>query len=108
MTVIRGRPLRGVVIDRETDKPVADIRVACYGPAHPRSGAAVESHKTDTQGRFTFHVPPGEQHVYMMDGMSSSRLGRRDLFVPEQGEIESFRLLRTAPENQRPGGAMYQ
>ena len=106
MTVIRGRPLRGLVIDRETDKPVADILVGCYGPAHPRSGAAVESHKTDTQGRFTFHVPPGEQHVYLMEGMPFSRLSRRDLFVPEQGEIESFRLLRTAPENQSPRGMM--
>jgi RNA polymerase sigma factor (sigma-70 family) len=106
MTIIRGRPLRGVVIDRETDKPVADIQVGCYGPAHPRSGAAVEAHKTDAQGRFTFHVPPGEQHVYLMEGMSTSRLSRRDLFVPEQGEIESCRLLRTAPENQESHGMM--
>jgi RNA polymerase sigma factor (sigma-70 family) len=106
MTVIQGRPLRGVVVDRETDKAVPDIHVGCYGPAHPRSGAAVEAHKTDTQGRFTFHVPPGEQHVYLMEGISSTRLSRRDLFVPEQGEIESFRLLRTAPENQEPGGMM--
>ena len=108
MTIIRGRPLRGVVIDRETDKPVAGILVGCYGPAHPRSGAAVDAHKTDTQGRFTFHVPSGEQHVYLMEGISSSRLSRRELFVPEQGEIESFRLLRTAPENHGPGGEMYK
>ncbi len=108
MTVIRGRPLRGMVIDRETDKPVADILVGCYGPAHPRSGAAVEAHKTDAQGRFTFHVPPGEQHVYIMDGTSSGRLGRRDLNVPEQGEIEYLRLLRTVPETHGPRGGMYQ
>jgi RNA polymerase sigma factor (sigma-70 family) len=108
LTVIRGRPLRGVVIDRETDKPVADILVGCYGPAHPRSGAAVEAHKTDAQGRFTFHVPSGEQHIYIMEGMSSSRLSRRDLFVPEQGEIESSRLVRTAPENHGPREVRYQ
>ena len=108
MTVIRGRPLRGVVIDRETDKPVGNIRVGCYGPAHPQSGAAVEAHQTDAQGRFTFHVPPGDQHVYIMEVMSSSRLGSRNVFVPEQGEIEFFRLLRTAAENQSPRGGMYQ
>ena len=48
-----------------------------------------KTHKTDTQGRFTFHVPPGEQHVYLIEGVSSSRLSRRDLFVPEQGEFEA-------------------
>jgi hypothetical protein len=106
LTVIRGRPLRGVVLDRETDEPVADILVGCYGPAHPRSGAAVETHKTDAQGRFTFHVPPGEQHDYIMENISSSRLSRRDLFVPEQGEIESCRLLRTVPENHGPREVM--
>ena len=67
LTVIEGRPLSGVVIDRETDQPVAGTQVGCYGPARPRSGAAVESHRTDDQGRFTFHVPPGEQYVYIMD-----------------------------------------
>ncbi len=102
LTVIRGRPLRGVVIDRETEQPVAGIQVGCYGPAHPRSGAAVESHKTDDQGRFTFHVPPGEQYVYIMEVTSSNRLGRRNLVVPEQGAIESVRLLRTAENHRGP------
>ena len=55
MTVIRGRPLRGVVIDRETDKPVADILVGCYGPAR----SPIRSRRRVAQdGRpGPFHVP---------------------------------------------------
>ncbi len=77
MKVIEGRPLRGVVIDQENDQPVVGIQVGCYGPARPQSGAAVDSRKTDATGRFTFHVPPGEQHVYLH--------GRQFLQQVEQG-----------------------
>ena len=94
----RGRPLRGVVIDRDTGQPVPGIRVGCYGPARPRSGAGVESHKTDDQGRFTFHVPPGEQHVYCMDGLLDSRLDRRDRRRPRARRDRA----RPAAEDQRP------
>ena len=64
LTLIEGRPLRGVVIDQETDRPVAGVLVGCYGPARPQSGGAVQNDLTDEQGRFTFHLPPGEQYVY--------------------------------------------
>ena len=94
LTIIEGRPLRGVVIDRENGQPVAAIHVACQGPAFPRSASRVESKKTDDLGRFTFYVPPGEQHVYVQDGISFGRLSRRDLIVPEEGEIEPIRLMR--------------
>ena len=68
LTLIEGRPLRGIVIDQETDKPQAGAMVGCYGPARPQSGAAVESRTTDEHGQFLFHVPPGEHYVYLMDG----------------------------------------
>ncbi|MFI5454739.1 MAG: sigma-70 family RNA polymerase sigma factor [Isosphaerales bacterium] len=104
LTVIDGRPLRGVVIDQETNRPVAGVQVGCYGPARPNSGAAVLTGKTDQQGRFTFYVPAGEQSVYIMDGVSFSRLSSRTLVVPDQGEIEPVRLLRTS---QAIGSARY-
>ena len=101
LTVIEGRPLQGVVIDGGTDQPVAGISVGCHSPARPRSGAQVDSRKTDDQGRFTFYVPPGEQYVYVMDGVPGfNRLNRRDLVIPERGPIEPVRLLRTSPANQ--------
>jgi DNA-directed RNA polymerase specialized sigma24 family protein/protocatechuate 3,4-dioxygenase beta subunit len=100
LTVIRGRPLQGVVIDGGTGQPVAGIQVGCHNPARPRSGSQVDSCKTDDQGRFTFHVPPGEQFVYIMDGVPGfNRLNRRDLVVPERGPIEPVRLLRISPAN---------
>ncbi len=102
LVVTAGRPLRGVVIDRDTGQPVPGIEVGCYGPARPRSGAAVESHKADDQGRFTFHVPPGEQYVYLMEGGSNTRLSHRNVIVPEQGEIEPVRLMRWTHRAQNP------
>jgi protocatechuate 3,4-dioxygenase beta subunit len=92
--VIEGRPLRGVVVDSQTGKPIAGVPVGCYGPAHPRSGAAVESHKTDEQGRFTFHVPPGWQYVYVMEiAAGRSRLGSCTVDVPEAGEVSPVQLV---------------
>jgi RNA polymerase sigma factor (sigma-70 family) len=95
LKVIEGRPLRGVVIDPQSEQPVAGAIVNCKGPAHPRSGAWVDWCKTDHEGRFTFHVPPGEQFVYLADGDSQgSRLRQRTLIVPEEGAIDRVRLVR--------------
>jgi RNA polymerase sigma factor (sigma-70 family) len=102
LTLIDGRPLRGLVIDQETEQPVAGASVGCYGPATPQSGAAVESRRTDDAGRFTFYLPPGEQHVYIMDGSSFGHLSRRTVVLPDQGDIEPVRLVRTNPATARP------
>ncbi len=96
LRMIEGRPLRGIVIDAQTGRPAAGVLVGCYGPAYPRSGGAVESRRTDEGGRFTFHVPPGEQYVYVMDGSSFGRVGRSIVDVPERGEAEPVRLIRNA------------
>ena len=58
LTVVEGRPVRGVVIDQETNRPVAGALVGCYGPARPDSCAAVESRRTDEQGHSRFTSPP--------------------------------------------------
>jgi len=94
LTVIEGRPLRGVVIDQETKRPMGGALVGCHGPARPNSGAAVLSRRTDERGRFTFHVPPGEQRVYIMDAGTFSRLSSQTVVVPDHGEIELVRLRR--------------
>jgi len=94
MKVIEGRPLRGIVIDRTTGQTVAGMQVGCYGPARPQSGAAVQFQKTDIRGVFTFHVPPGENFVYLMDGnLLSGRLSRRTIDVPEHGDVELVKLV---------------
>jgi protocatechuate 3,4-dioxygenase beta subunit len=103
LAVIEGRPLRGVVVDAKTDRPAAGVQVDCYGPAHPQSGAAVQATRTDEDGRFTFYVPPGPQHVYVMDGaITRSRLSSADPRVPEAGEAEPVRLVRITEPPRRP------
>ncbi|MHB1560695.1 MAG: sigma-70 family RNA polymerase sigma factor [Isosphaeraceae bacterium] len=97
LSVMTGRPLRVIVVDRDTGQPRAGVEVGCYGPAHPRSGAAVDMRKTDEHGRHTFRVPPGEQWVYVADGTFNNRLGSRTTVVPEQGELEPIRLLLRRP-----------
>ena len=94
LSVIEGRPLRGVVIDRGSGRPMADAQVGCHGPALPRSGDGIMGTKTDEKGRFMFHVPPGEQFVYLIDDVSSSRMSRRVVMVPDQGEVIPLFLLQ--------------
>lgn len=64
---LEGQRLGGIVLDAER-KPLADCHVGYYGPARPRSGAACMMVKTDTQGRFHFHVPPGASYLYVAEG----------------------------------------
>jgi RNA polymerase sigma factor (sigma-70 family) len=94
--IIEGRPLRGVVIDQATRKPLRGTQVGCYGPARPRTSAVVETRKTDAQGTFTLYVPPGEQYVYIMDGFGNSRLSKQTVDVPEEGEVGEVRLVKTS------------
>ncbi|WP_165224565.1 sigma-70 family RNA polymerase sigma factor [Aquisphaera insulae] len=94
LKVTEGRSLRGIVIDRKTGKPMAEILVGCNGPAHPMSGSALQSAKTDATGAFTFLVPPGRQSVFLMDRKSPwSRLGQSAVNVPEKGEADLVRLV---------------
>ena len=101
LTLIEGRALRGVVIDQGTDRPMAGTLVGCYGPARPQSGAAVQNCRTDQNGGFKFYLPPGEQHVYLMDVGSFGRLSRQTVVLLDQGEIEPVRLIRASPETDR-------
>ena len=103
LAVIEGRPLRVEAIDRDTGRLVPRTLIGCYGPARPRSGAAVESHRADDQGRITFHVPPGEQYVYLMEGGFGSRQAHRTVAVPERGEVEPVRLLMQVASPPRTG-----
>jgi hypothetical protein len=106
LSVIEGRPLRGVVVDRgDGDKPVRGARVGCRGPAQPRSGQALMATETDERGRFAFHVPPGEHFVFVIDDPARNRTGRRLVVVPEQGEILPVFLLIAASDETAPATA---
>jgi hypothetical protein len=104
LTVIEGRSLHGVVIDRDTDRPVAATQVGCYGPSRPPSGLRGMECKTDEQGRFAFHVPPGAHDVYLMDFGLIGRLGGRIVTVTDRGELGDVLLLRRGGANIPPMG----
>jgi hypothetical protein len=62
----------GKVIDGATGKPFAPALgqsqyVAHYGPARPRTGAAVTSTKIQDDGTYRLRVAPGRNYVYLMD-----------------------------------------
>lgn len=46
--------------------------VAHYGPARPRTGAAVTSTPIDADGTFRLHVAPGRNYVYVMGGSAAA------------------------------------
>ena len=100
LSVIEGHPLHGVVIDRASGRPMADAQVGCQGSAVPQSGAGIMGTRTDEKGRFAFHVPPGEQFVYLIDDVSTqldepagrgrARAGRSHSARPAPAAAASF------------------
>jgi hypothetical protein len=65
-SLIPGAVIEGEVVD-EKGSPAPHVHVGIYGPAHPASGAWVQSVLTDAKGRFSTRVPAGKQHVYCQD-----------------------------------------
>lgn len=82
--VIPGRRLSGEVIDAETGAPLAGVSVGYYGSARPRSGAACVMVKTDSQGQFEFHVPPGESYVYVAETFDGNPKSRMMIVEPDR------------------------
>lgn len=81
--LVRGGYVTGRVIDAATNKPVAPnekqpLRVAHYGPARPRTGAAVTSTEVDADGKFRLRVAPGKNYIYLMNGQSSQTVAVED------------------------------
>ncbi|MEQ1823971.1 MAG: M56 family metallopeptidase [Fimbriimonadaceae bacterium] len=65
-SLIQGSELTGTVTSPD-GKPVPNIMIGCYGPAHPNSSAWVQNARTDSNGVYRLRVPAGKQLVYCMD-----------------------------------------
>jgi hypothetical protein len=63
--LIKGGLITGKVIARYTGEGIPDLWVGVYGPAHPQSGAGVQSCLTRADGSYSLRVPPGPQHLYL-------------------------------------------
>lgn len=83
ISLVRGGFVTGRVIDAATNKPVAPaekrpLRVAHYGPARPRTGAAVTSAVVNPDGTYRLRVAPGKNYVYLMNGQGSQTVAVED------------------------------
>ena len=73
--LVRGAIVQGTYqnTDGEAITTAAGSRVAHYGPARPRSGAAVTSSVIAPDGSFRLRVAPGQNYIYLMSaGLSAS------------------------------------
>lgn len=75
--LVKGGFVVGTVFDTTTSKPLRSDRdhrtaVAHYGPARPRTGAAVTSTAINADGTYRLRVAPGRNFVYLMSGSFTS------------------------------------
>ncbi|WP_425395247.1 carboxypeptidase regulatory-like domain-containing protein [Aeoliella sp.] len=71
----RGGYVEGKVLDankRPIDGTQTKLRVAHYGPARPKVGAAVTSTLVGDDGSYRLHVAPGRNYIYLMGGNASA------------------------------------
>jgi RNA polymerase sigma factor (sigma-70 family) len=66
--LIAGVLVEGQVVDAATGDPVAGVFIGMYGPARPRTGAAIMGSTTDEKGKYRFHLPPGKTQLYVAGG----------------------------------------
>ncbi|MFO1095892.1 MAG: M56 family metallopeptidase [Planctomycetaceae bacterium] len=69
--LVRGVFVFGALIDPATNKPIEPdehMTVAHYGPARPRSGAAVSNTVVQPDGSYRLRVAPGRNFIYLQSG----------------------------------------
>lgn len=109
LEMVRGREIRGVVLDDETGTPIANARVG-------RSWTMTLGTVTDADGRFSFRHAPQQNYAYEIHavadgyGRHSESLTNRDEFTfrLERGDTVIGTLLdpRGAPVANAPIGAL--
>jgi hypothetical protein len=77
LKLIEGGFIAGRVLgpDGNPAKQLKDgtIHIALYGPSRPRSGAAVELARVNSDGTYRIRVPPGENYPYLYEGITNDR-----------------------------------
>ena len=86
--LIPGVEVSGKVVIQGAGTPVEEAAIGAYGPARPRTGAAISRATSDPQGRFRLRLPPGETYLYVMGSASSF------VTLPNDGSSRTF----TVPE----------
>jgi len=129
--LIAGGFVKGRLIDDATNKPAQledgeEVRFGFHGPMRPKSGASVVSASVKKDGTFEKRLPPGDVHLYVMNGggpysfapkpggyFTTDANGRRmpvtdmarDIEIVEGKETPvEFRVLRTVPPKKKTEG----
>jgi hypothetical protein len=113
LALIEGGWLEGRVVDAASGDPLSrsdgrQLRVAAYGPAHPKSGAAVRSAPVENDGRFRLRVAPGRSYPYIMTSNVWRRVERKAEYENgidvADGEVVTveFRVLERVPKPAPP------
>ena len=72
--MVRGGFVTGTYqwVDDEGNNLAGGSTIAHYGPARPRTGAAVKTTRVNSDGTFKMRVAPGDNFIYSMSGQSGS------------------------------------
>ncbi len=117
--LVRGGFVVGTVFG-DDGKPLSPTkgmpaRVAHYGPARPRTGAAVTSTPVQSDGTYRLRVAPGRNFIYSMSGSGTSGyvtvedgrdvmfdiyLGKKQTYQPEDENQRLGRKIRQAAEEE--------
>ena len=77
--LVRGAIVYGNVIGvGEEEQSANGLHVAHYGPARPRSGAAVTFTTVNPDGTYRLRVAPGNNYLYVMGGSGSIQVDVKD------------------------------
>lgn len=88
LKLIPGGFIAGKVVDKTTGKPLSKLpggqqmHIAHYGPAFPKSGAAVGAATIAEDGSYQLRVAPGANFPYLMHDVEAERTPRNLLYLP--------------------------
>lgn len=102
---LKGHWIHGVVLDAKTGKPIRPSPrsdVGMYGPARPRSSAAIEHATIQDDGTFKILAPPGVAYLYLRTATDKWRPASAAQHIKVEGQdvkgIE-FLAAQTAKKN---------
>lgn len=76
LTLIPGVIVSGTVVAGDDGSGVAGVTLGIYSAAHPRDGGFLDQVNTDANGKFSLHVPAGEEVVLIMSDTPADGFGR--------------------------------
>jgi hypothetical protein len=102
LVLIPGAVVQGKVIDGQTGAALPGVRVGGHGPSRPRSSAGIFGVHTDSTGRYTLRLPPGENMLSASTG-SPPLESEPQRITLEPGETRTVDFRLRPPRKNREG-----